>query len=350
MESVRCPELYERLKKAFGSVVVMNHGEETRVEADLDARSGRRVNRTVTSGEYYCVSCPFCNDTRHRLEINHRWAEFPWMAHCFNETQCMSGTTGAVNRVKLRQMIFGTIAAPPKLAIVADPTPKPMMEPVALPVGFTLISDLPADHEAVAYLMKRGFDLDELSSVYGVGYCGDVPPDIRPAANRIVIPVTTGGTLVGWQARAPRDTPRTGFGADPFAKYWNSPGFRRSTVLYGADAARDFDFVVVCEGVTDVWKVGPPAVALLSKSATAVQREQLVRGWGHGTLLVLLDADADTEARRLERDLGPQFRNGATLIRLPRGADPGQLARGTLWGYIREAARERGVLLPLEPR
>ncbi|HEY1187390.1 MAG TPA: hypothetical protein VGE74_07010 [Gemmata sp.] len=320
-----------------------NHGQETVVATEVGARTGRRVTNAVASGEYYCVSCPFCHDTRHRLEINHRWAEFPWMAHCFNETQCLSGATGVVNRVKLKQMVFGTIGVPPKLS-VAGPPPMPP-EPIALPAGFTPLSDLPEDHEAVAYLKKRGFDPAELAAVYGVGYCGEVPPEIRPAANRIFIPVTVDGALAVWQARAPRDSPQTGFGADPFAKYWNSPGFGRTAVLYGADAARPFDFVVVCEGATDVWKVGPPAVGLLSKTATLAQKELLVRHWGNGTLVVLLDADAEAEARRLAFELGHRFRNGAVIVRLPRGTDPGMLARGVLWGYIWEAGRERGLRL-----
>lgn len=345
MASVRCPELYERLKTVFRSVVVMNHGQETVVSSEVDARTGRRVTSAVASGEYYSVSCPFCQDTRHRLEVNHRWAEFPWMVYCFNETQCLNGREGRVNRARLRMMVFGTLAPPPKLAVTAGTHPVRPAEPATLPAGFTLLSDLPPDHAAVAYLVGRGYDPAELASGYGVGYCGEVSPEIRPAGHRIIIPVTCGGSLVGWQSRAPRDTPSSGFGADQFPKYWGPGYFRRGSVLYGIDLARPSDFVVVCEGVTDVWKVGPPAVALMSKKATASQRELLVRHWGHGSLLVLLDADADTEARQLELDLGPQFRNGSALVRLPRNSDPGMHAHGTLWGYIRAAVQEKGLCL-----
>jgi DNA primase len=151
------------------------------------------------------------------------------------------------------------------------------------------------------------------------------------------------GALVGWQARAPRDVPRTGFGGDPSPKYLNRHGFQRRSFLYGFDTARASDFVVVCEGVTDVWKVGPPAVALFGKQATSEQRHLLVRTWGHGTLIVLLDADARDEAVQLGRDLGRYFGKGVVVVRLPAGSDPGGLARGMVWGFIRQDARDAGV-------
>jgi len=94
--------------------------------------------------------------------------------------------------------------------------------------------------------------------------------------------------------------------------------------------------VVVCEGVTDVWKVGPPAVSLFGKVASAEQQQLLIRHWGHGRLYVLLDADADAEAKKLVGTLGRLFRKGAGMVQLPRNTDPGGLPRGTVWSFIRQ--------------
>jgi hypothetical protein len=52
------------------------------------------------------------------------------------------------------------------------------------------------------------------------------------------------------------------------------PGLRKSRLLYNEDLARQQPLVLVCEGVTDVCRVGPAEVALFGKSAS---RQQLLR-------------------------------------------------------------------------
>jgi DNA primase len=99
--------------------------------------------------------------------------------------------------------------------------------------------------------------------------------------------------------------------------------------------------------VTDVWAVGPPAVALFSNSLTAEQYHQLIRDWGRGTLVVLLDGDAADEANKLARLLKPHFKKGTVVVDLPSGFDPGDLPREEVWTRIRAAARESGVPLPV---
>lgn len=71
-----------------------------------------------------------------------------------------------------------------------------------------------------------------------------------------------------------------------------------------------------------------------------------MRYWGHGSLLVLLDADADTEAHYLEATRPAVPQRLGPRARLPRGLDPGLHTHGTLWGYTGAAAQEKGLCRP----
>src|ERR1043166_541750 len=93
MSSPLRPELYHRLLDCFGSVLVANEGEAMDACVRTDRLTGRQELSVNLPGEYFRVSCCFCNDTRHRLWINHRWGRYEpavksknlFLAHCYNE-------------------------------------------------------------------------------------------------------------------------------------------------------------------------------------------------------------------------------------------------------------------------
>ena len=91
-------------------------------------------------------------------------------------------------------------------------------------------------------------------------YCGILFED------RLLIPVIAGNVLVGWQLRRLVDLPK-----DPY-KYLNSD-MKKSAVLYNMDNAKFCRDIVICEGVTDVWRVGRNAVALFGKHCSPAQLE-----------------------------------------------------------------------------
>jgi hypothetical protein len=144
---------------------------------------------------------------------------------------------------------------------------------------------------------------------------------------------------VGWQARS--------IGAPPpgTPKYLTMTGMKKTEVLYNYDTAKSFPYVVICEGPTDVWRVGPAGVALFGKTISTVQGHLVASGWGGGAAVVLLDADAHEEARRVHDALAGLVRH-RVLVRLPEGKDPGDLTHEDLWRLIDETASRQGVTLP----
>src|SRR5262249_25633230 len=212
-----------------------------------------------------------CSDRRHRLWINHRWALYVpqlktdnlWLACCYNEN-CLQSPGLAL---KLRDLVFDDFIrgrdADPILPGQRFSSPLRQVRPAGLVYP---LSSLQPDHEAVVYLRERGFDTDWLSRELQVGFCVEASPEFPMAGGRIVIPVTFQGRQVGWQAR------RLGDAADSGGpKYVTMPGMHKAEVLYNYDAARTSPFVVVCEGVSDVWSFGPEAVALFGKHISGQQ-------------------------------------------------------------------------------
>lgn len=349
MDPVVCPELYNRLKRRFGAVMVANATERMACR-DTTSGDGRRRVVVDESGEYYRVNCPFCHDTRKRLWVNHRFSEFPWLAHCFNETYCMSGTEGRSRRQRLFQMVF-EVNRPFRLPVESGFAPEEQ-EPgeVDLPGEIVPLTRLHWTHPAVQYLTGRGFDLAELDRDYGVGYCSEAEQSYYPLRGRIFIPVVMRGELVGWQGRWPQDI---NWKETRTPKYYNLRGMPKRRMLYNFDNAKHYRTVVLVEGVTDVWSVGPQAVSVLGSELTRVQSELLCDVWRGGTCVVMLDGDAQENNEIMTRELASRFQahGGHTFpVRLPPDKDPGDLSREAIWDMIYAQARSAGAPINLEYR
>ncbi len=200
------------------------------------------------------------------------------------------------------------------------------------------LHELPIQHSACDYLRQRGFDPALLGRRLQVGYCQRAEPCFGPAQGRLIIPVHRRGQLVGWQARYLGD----GYQLKGVHKYHSMPGMPRAELLYNHDQALAYPYVVVCEGPTDVWRVGPAAVALFGKTMSSRQRQLLAAGWGKGVAIILLDGEASAEACRIDREL-LGWVSRRVLVPLPDGGDPGGLPHGELWARIDLAAKRQNI-------
>ncbi len=300
------PDLYNRLTARFGRVIIASEGEAMAMARG--ERNGRPSLESSSPGEAYRINCFLCGDTRHRLYINHMWGRaipgIPGrnlhLAFCFNETRCLAKPGAAY---QLYEKVFGDFRPHDDVLLAGEVMTSAAAEPPGLVYG---LADLPVDHPAYLYALGRGFDPAWLSQTFGVGYVVSAGARFRMAHERLYIPVMSGGALVGWQARligGPPPTPER-------PKYVNASAFKKSRYLYNYDLARRHQFVVVCEGPTDVWRVGPEAVAMFGKSLSAEQASLLAAGcpsrpsWAPGivpawsAVVVLLDGDAHRKEER----------------------------------------------------
>jgi hypothetical protein len=362
MSSPLRPYLYERLVALFGKVKFANEAEEMVAEPKVKwvIRPGRHA---VTqhrlepshSGEYYRVCCPFCRESDFRLWINHSWGLYDprtrssnlWLARCFNDTNCL-GTWR--RRQELWRMV-SQVTTVPGCEDILYPGQVVERPPITLPPeNFIPVHLLPEHDPARKYLVKRDYDPADLGSRLKVSLCIWTDAAHSQARHRLVVPIYMRGELAGWQARHVSEDS----GADTgLPKWWTCPGTQTSRLLYNHDEARHHPVVVVCEGITDVWRVGQCAVGLFGHTMSRVQQQFLLEGWGQGTLVMLLDNDGPASQAqqanwRYWARLKKHFAGGVVLATLPPYTDPGDLTRDEAWALIVQAARDQGVTLPLD--
>jgi hypothetical protein len=360
-------DLYEALRAEFRRVAIANEGEEQVVEyrPNWSARGGQvRASiraEPLISGEYYRVNCPFCTDTRQRLWINYRWAEYDQqtgqdnlhLATCFNEG-CLDSQA---RRERLRDMVYPVLGLYRRRAPayrMAGPAaadgPGAAGPEIRLPEGLVPVHGLSPDHPAARYLLGRGFDIEELWARWQVAYCAAASGSRPPIYRRLVVPIYNTrvrfvpdvgpdpAVLVGWQARA------IGPVFPGEAKYLGASGMKKSRILYGQPAAlASAGPVVVTEGTTDVWRLGTNAVALLGKTLSEFQRDQLRSRFRGRPLVLFFDRDAREEARAVSKWLQSARVAGGgdaqvVIANLPEGRqDVGECTRAEAWAAVADA-------------
>jgi hypothetical protein len=332
MNSPLNPILYERIQTEFGRVSISQAGmaaskhygpgmfiSEHRIRMELD-----------TAGEYYRISCPFCGDSRGRLWINHLFGVEDeitgnrnlWLAICFNEN-CLSQPGRSQ---ELYDRLYGFKNANIRnreIVILPGEVEAETLQEVGPPGLLLPLDKLPKRDRVITYLADRNYNINELQTVFNVSYCLNADERYVMAQDRIVIPVYMHEMLVGWQCRYPADL---NWKLANIPKYYTRPNMPRRLILYNYDNAVKYPFVVVCEGVTDVWNVGPYAVACFGKHVSAPQLKLLCDGWSDGAIVILLDGDAWDESQILaERLSSVNYKGKIIPVRLPENKDPGSL-------------------------
>jgi hypothetical protein len=335
-------ELYRRLQKNVGNVVVANSGESfiATTRRGLDGSPRQHISH---SGEYYRVCCPYCRDTRHRLWVNHRFGVFDentrskntHLAICYNEN-CLAHPA---TRQRFENAIFRGMnwAQRKAVAVKQGEAQEEELKVVSPPGTLVPVNQLPTDHKVVAYLQTRGYSPEELGEQFHVAYCEFSDSRYPAAADRIVASVVMDGQLVGWQCRFIGDIDWKQAG---IAKYYTRPGMPRRMMFYNYEQAKQYPLVVLTEGISDVWAVGPQGVAILGKHLHHMQERLLCETWGNGTLIVMLDPDAKDEVDNIVHRLEHKFAGGVIPVYL-EGCDPGDLDREVIWEHISEELRAR---------
>lgn len=362
------PTLYRLLCRHFGEdeVEVVNPGVEILWQVVWRVKLGSTERKPVREiqkpGEEYRLRCRRCRDHRPRLYINHRWgvpdpetkSKNLWLAHCFNENCYAEYDTqrylyDAVyslggRRPAAVRLHPGRAQQPDVLKNIDPPGPLIRMD--------QMVEQYP-EHESVAYLVSRGFDPARLGKLWQVSYCPR--SHFRNAADRIIIPIYQDGMLVGWQARYVGDNVNgMRFNDAKIPKYWTSPGYPRSLAAYNLERALQHRTVVIVEGTTDVWNVGPMALGLLGTTASSTIISRIgnaVRKTG-ATIIVALDPQPEKAAvrrnkphaiTRLCNDLLPLAEGRVVPLWLPMEYDPGSIDRRIFRRLAAEAAAKVGL-------
>jgi len=165
---------------------------------------------------------------------------------------------------------------------------KPRFSSISLPSGCGPLSD-----RQKKYLIGRKFDPEKIERDWQIVGAGP----IGAYKFRIIIPVYFEGALVTYQGRDVTGKTEVKYKACPDAD--NARNIKQC--LYGMDEVPG-DSIVVCEGVTDVWRLGYGAVATFGIDFKPAQVELLKR---FKRVFVLFDDDP--QAVKKAEDLARQI-------------------------------------------
>lgn len=183
------------------------------------------------------------------------------------------------------------------------------------------------------YLIKRGLDPDEIVEKYGVK-AGGIVGDWK---YRLMIPIYQDKLLVSYQGRDISGTSPLRYKTLSVEKSAINPKF----CLYNLDNAKDFQYIGVCEGVVDVWKLGDGFVATLGTSTTEEQVRKLSR---YKTVYIVFDPEENAQKRA--RKLGERVSamgSRVEIIDTGLDHDPGDMTEAEVGDLRKELGMVSGV-------
>ena len=195
------------------------------------------------------IRCLYCSDQSNHLGINLKSGKFRcWKCKKRGHIRWIIQTLEGVSEDQANQRIL-EYDDPTFTSVLQDikyTTPEKVLPKEAT-------KDFWEMH--IEYLRERNFDAHHLIRKYDL-YCTHNVGDYK---FRIVVPVKMNQTMVCFTARDVTGKQELRYKSSPLEGYTIDP----SRVLYNIDSV--YDTAIVMEGVTDVWRVGDPGIALLNK-------------------------------------------------------------------------------------
>ena len=172
----------------------------------------------------------------------------------------------------------------------------------------------PVDGRYALYLERRGFDVDETVSEWGLmsgGLTG-------PFRLRLIIPVMFQNQIVTFQGRDITGKSKLRYTGPKDGE----AVMTTKEAVYGLDKVRG-PSIIVCEGPVDVWKMGAGSVCMFGISYTPAQ-VKLLRRFSKVRILFDNEDRAQAQARKLATDLA-SFGADVKIVRLKTFKDPGEM-------------------------
>lgn len=166
------------------------------------------------------------------------------------------------------------------------------------------------------FLKSRGFGVESIQWLVDTYKIKGTGP-VGPYSHRIIAPIYFDNNLVSYQGRDYTNQSNLKYKACPK----KDEVMEHQNCLYGMDLAMYTNFVVVVEGIFDVWKLGPGAVATFGTSFTWNQVKLLSERWKNR--IILYDKDAEKKSIELGNTLSSL--GGNTMVAtLDAITDPGE--------------------------
>jgi hypothetical protein len=174
------------------------------------------------------------------------------------------------------------------------------------------------------YIASRGFNPKEIIEKY----------DLRADGYKLIIPIYFKGRIVSYQER---DIRYKFYKACPKEKSL----MNLKDVLYNIDNCKQ-DYVLIVEGIFDVYRMGDNCVATLGTSWTKKQASLLTKSFNHAIIMY----DPEYEAQKKADNLGSLLEMAGVHVELERdycsymdASDPAELTGKQAEAYMRKLQR-----------
>lgn len=239
----------------------------------------------ITEGTKHCtegwiqIECPFCvGNPGYHLGFNMNEEYWNcWRCDWHSMEEVVMELTNS-SKMEARYIIKQFNGRPSPL--INQKKIKVFATKLSLPLGTK-----PLQKQHRIYLHKRKFNdvsLEKLWDLKGTGFVG-------PYKHRIIAPILFEGRLVSYQGRDITDKQTSKYKACKK----NLELMEHKHLLYGLDQVKG-STIVVCEGITDVWRMGRGAVATFGTSYTQKQIELL----SHFSKIYMMFDTGEIEASR----------------------------------------------------
>lgn len=404
-------ELYDGLTLAIRKgrihgnlpVKVKNEGQDMicrYVQSPLKP-TGQKDLQIHSWGETYQICCPFCGDTRYRVDISHRWNLYDPIVKsknlnlikCYNE-DCFSDFENIKELQEMIEVNVGNLKT--KTRIRFGNSTRDQLEAVEnLEVELPPHRDLgmlPDTHPAARFLTERGHNYRKLARYFNLGW---IEHHYNPQVDhRILVPFIgeSGAINVGAQCRfidkngggtvdnlyhcannlcryqffhyddiKPKACPKCGHNEEApnkIVKWYTLPGTKKSHTLYNIHNAKTWGFGVVMEGPADVWSLGNmdskdmpgPGMAVFGHHISApYQTGLLTKYFKTYNKPIFLIFDSDVYEKTVKdhiETLRYTYGGRVVPVKLPDDTDPGDLSHRDLWSLIIVTARKEHVRVP----
>jgi hypothetical protein len=173
------------------------------------------------------------------------------------------------------------------------------------------------------YLLRRGFDPDQLASTWGLLGTGPVARlDELDYKHRIIAPIEWNGNIVSFQARDITDK--------QFAKYKTCPKERETIhhkdILYGKQRYWTSTGIIV-EGITDVWRFGVRAACTFGIQFKSKQAKIIGKSFDRVFIIFDPEKQAQRQAKQLMHAISHYLARGKIHIYDLGKNDPGSLTQ-----------------------
>ena len=348
--------LYNALVRLFGKVQVANEGQHSTIKVDPSGNGDWQRTSEGGGGEEYIVRCPFCNDKKGHLYISHlsyaapvvagmQLRVSPLLAHCFRRNciaeqsnrEALEGRIGLAMQDECSITPLIDMSEPDAEDATINLSNELTLEGLRTWVPDWQLIDSDTDPCVVEYLAERNItqeDIDWLHIGWGPIFSARTGAYLNDGNPWILFPVIKNGKLAGVQARCPAC-----YLKENGIKYWFHSGFRKKTVVFNLDIARQIGCGVLCEGVFDVASIGKPGVCVFGHTPSITQKRLLAANlqgliWLPDTdVSPTLDAIAIATQQAAEWNSAGVFPKGAHVVILP-AKDAGSMTRQAVWETI----------------